>query len=83
MPHNVSFYLSLFGPIRRPSNVREGLHSIPTGTTIADFLASYLHLSPDETRHLVIHVNNTPANLSHTIRDGDHLSLFLPVGGGA
>ncbi|MCX7847979.1 MAG: MoaD/ThiS family protein [bacterium] len=82
MPPLISFHLSTYGPIRRPPHLHDGLHTVPEGTTVADFLSAYFLLTPAELPSLVIHVNNSPANLSYTLHNGDHLTLFLPVGGG-
>jgi len=78
----MTIFLSICGPLRRPPALRDGPCSCPDGIRIADLLLSAFGLSPADCRHLIIHLNHTPASLHHILHDGDHLLLFLPVGGG-
>jgi sulfur carrier protein ThiS len=51
------------------------------GTTVKDLLGR-LGIPDGQQRYLLVYANDRKQTLSYTLRDGDAVQLFLPIGGG-
>jgi hypothetical protein len=54
---------------------------LPDGAVVSDVL-DLLHVKKDHQKYVVPFVNGDKKRLTDTLRDGDQLTLSLPVGGG-
>ncbi len=74
--------LSVFGPLRAPRGVRDGVIELADGASVGDALAQQFHLTAAECAHLILQINQQSAGVASCLHDGDELTVFLPVGGG-
>ncbi len=84
----MKIYVELMSFIRRPDNVpRTFEHELDESTTISQLLKN-LGYTSDEIRMMqtfvstVTEKDNVRAQRSYVLKDGDHLFITLPVGGG-
>lgn len=54
---------------------------IPGGTSVSELLST-LGIIEQHKRYLIVMVGGKKVTVSHLLRDGDEIRLFLPVGGG-
>lgn len=51
------------------------------GTTVSQFLSD-CNVKEEHKRHILVFVDEKKQDLHHVLRDGEELSLYLPIGGG-
>ncbi|MCF7790461.1 MAG: MoaD/ThiS family protein [Victivallales bacterium] len=55
--------------------------NIKEGSTVSELL-NFLDVREQHKKYLVCLVNDKKKRLNYVLKENDHLSLFLPVGGG-
>lgn len=55
--------------------------TLPTPMTIGELL-HHIGIRPVHIRHIQPFLNQAPARMEQALSDGDHLFLYIPVGGG-
>lgn len=63
----------------REGRFKKEVWELPEGTKVIDVLER-LGIKPEEVAILL--VNGLNVSFDHTLKDGDYISLFPPVGGG-
>ena len=58
-----------------------GSVEVDAGTTVKALLGRFA-IPAGQQRYLLIYANGKKQTLSYTLRDGDAVQLFLPIGGG-
>ncbi|MBN1269342.1 MAG: MoaD/ThiS family protein [Kiritimatiellae bacterium] len=73
--------LSFVGYLKIDGVASGGTVSVAANTTIADLLTRH-NVRPEHQRYITAAVNGEEKKLSHVLKDGDDLALFMPIGGG-
>ena len=77
----ISIKLSFTGVIDIKNASNDSVLQIDTDTTIGDVL-SILGIRREHKKYIISMVNDKKQKSIYILQDNDHLSLFLPVGGG-
>jgi sulfur carrier protein ThiS len=77
----ISIKLSFTGVIDIKNASNDSVLQIDTDTTIGDVL-SILGIRREHKKYIISMVNDKKQKTIYILQDNDHLSLFLPVGGG-
>ena len=51
------------------------------GTSVSQFLSD-CNVKEEHKRYILVFVDEKKRDLNHVLRDGEELSLYLPIGGG-
>ena len=71
-----------YSPILNLKSVTQGERfELPAGTT-ASALLGRLGIHSNHQRYLIVYANGKKQTLGYTLRNGDSVQLFLPIGGG-
>jgi sulfur carrier protein ThiS len=71
-----------YSPILKLESVVQGERfEVPAGCT-ARALLDRLGIRSDHQRYLIVYANGKKQTLGYTLRNGDSVQLFLPIGGG-
>lgn len=63
-------------------DVRSGDSVTPENARCVRTLLDELGMRPEHQNHVIPVVNGSEVRLSERLRDGDHVFLYIPVGGG-
>ena len=74
--------ISVFGPVKNPFGKGELELKVNKGSTVHALLTGQFKYSDADIHHLVLTLNSKRIDPSAALSEGDHLNLFLPVGGG-
>ncbi|HJO94307.1 MAG TPA: MoaD/ThiS family protein [Victivallales bacterium] len=78
---NITIKVSFTGLIDVKNFNSDSNLSVKSKSTINDVLG-VLGIRPQHKRFIITLINDNKERLTYILKDGDHLSLFLPVGGG-